>query len=187
MKSSFLSTKKIQLTVIFIAYLIFASIFAFAYRYAINPDGVSLLRLAGYIAEGNFKYSVTSGYPPLISWLISPFLFFGFDGLISARIVIALCGAGLVLISWLLAYRFDLSDNIKFISVLVATVLISFWTIINIGADILVTALILCYIYLVTEPDILSNRKRLFFCGITGGFSYLAHHSAFPLFLSHLP
>jgi 4-amino-4-deoxy-L-arabinose transferase-like glycosyltransferase len=187
MKSLSPSTNKMQLTVIFIAYLIFALIFGFAYRFAINPDGVSLLRLAGYIAEGNFQYSVTSGYPPLISWLIAPFIFFGLDGLTSARIVIALSGAGLVMISWLLACRFNFSDNIKFISVLVATLLISFWTIKTIGADILVAALILCYIYLVTEPDILSNRKRLFFCGITGGFSYLAHHFAFPLFLSHFP
>jgi hypothetical protein len=187
MKSIYPSTNRTQLTVIFITYLIFALVFGFAYRYAINPDGVSLLRLAGYIAEGNFQYSVTSGWPPLITWLISPFLFFGFDGLTSARIVMALCGAGLVLISWLLACRFYLSNNMKFISVLAATLLISFWTIQTIGSDLLIATLILYYIYLVTAPGILSNRKRLFFCGITGGFSYLAHPSAFPLFLSHFP
>jgi hypothetical protein len=187
MKSFSLLSSKVQLIVIFAAYLFFALIFGFAYRYAINPDGVSLLRLAGYIAEGNFQYSVNSGYPPLITWLISPFLFFGFDGLTSARIAIALCGAGLVLISWFLAYRFNLSNNMKFLAVLAAALLISFWTIKTIGADILVAALILCCIYLVTDPDILSNRKRLFYCGITGGFSYLAHHAALPLFLSNFP
>lgn len=176
-----------QLTVIVIMYLVFASIFAFAYRYAINPDGVSLLRLAGYIAEGNFQYSVNSGWPPLISWLIAPFIFFGFDGLTSARIAIALCGAGLVVISWFLARRFCLQDNIKFLAVLVAALLISFWTTQGIASDVLIAALILCYIYLVTDKDILSNKKLSFYCGITGGFSYLAHHSAFPLFLAHFP
>jgi len=97
-----LSTQKIQLTVILLIYLIFAIIFNFAYRYAVNPDGIVELRLAGYIAEGKFLQSVTSSWPPLFTWLVSPFLFFGFDGMVSARIVTALCGAGLLLSSWLL-------------------------------------------------------------------------------------
>jgi len=176
-----------QIILILFLYAIFASIFGFAYRYAINPDGVSLLRLAGYIAEGNFQYSITSGWPPLITWLIAPLMFFGFDGLTAARIAIALCGAGLVLISWFLALRFGLSQNIRFIAVLIAALLISFWTIQTIAPDVLIATLLLLYIYLATEPDILSNKRISFYCGVTGGFSYLAHHSAFPLFLAHFP
>ncbi len=185
--SSSQAPHKHYLVIILISYAVFSSVFGFAYRYAINPDGLSLLRLAGYIAEGNFQQSVTSGWPPLIIWIISPFLFFGFDGLTSARIAIALCGAGLVVISWFLACRFNLSNNIKFLAVLIAALLISFWTIYTIATDVLIAGLILCYIYLATEPDILSNRKVALYCGIIGGFSYLAHHSAFPLFLSHFP
>ncbi len=175
------------LITILILYAIFSFIFGFAYRYAINPDGVSLLRLAGYIAEWNFQQSITSGWPPLIIWLISPFLFLGFDGLTAARITIALCGAGFLIASWFLALRFDLSQNIRFIAVLIAALLISFWTIQFIAADVLIAALTVCYIYLVTDPKLLSNRKSSFFCGIVGGFSYLAHHSALPSFLAHFP
>jgi hypothetical protein len=187
MKSFSPSTTKIQLTIILLAYLIFVSIFGYAFRYAMNPDGLSLLRLAGYIAEGNFEQSVTHSWSPLTSWLISPFLFFGFDGLTAARIAIALCGAGMLLCSWFLALRFDLSKKLRFIAVLIAALLISFWTIQNISADVLVAALTLWYIYLVTDPDALTKGRRTFFCGVVGGFSYLAHHYAFPFFLLHFP
>jgi hypothetical protein len=177
----------IHLIIILFSYVVFASVFGYAYRYAINPDGVSLLRLAGYIAEGNFQHSVTSGWPPLITWVFAPFLVLGLDGLTSARIAIALCGGGMVLICWFLASKFYLSDNIKFLSVMIAALLISFWTIYAITPDILLATFILFYLYLASEPDIITNKKLAFFCGIVGGFSFLAHHSALPLFFSHFP
>jgi hypothetical protein len=186
-KSNSLSQRKIYLTVILFTYAILALIFGFAYRFAINPDGISQLRLAGYIAEGNFQQSITYSWSPLFIWMMSPFLFFGVDGLTSARIVIALSGAGLLLGSWLLSLRFGLSENLRFISVLIAALLISDWSIRNIGADLPVAALIIYYLYLITDQDILNDRKVSFFCGIIGGFSYLAHHYALPFFLAHFP
>ena len=187
MKAVPLSEQKKELTVILLAYVIFALISGLAYRYAINPDGISQLRLAGYIAEGNFQRSVTLSWSPLFIWLMSPFLFFGFEGLTAARIVIAFSGAGLLLGSRLLTLRFGLSRNLRFIAVLISALLISDWTVRNIGADLPVAALTIFYIYLVTDPDILTDRKLAFFCGITGGFSYLAHHYALPFFLASFP
>jgi hypothetical protein len=168
-------------------YLIFALIFGFAYRYVINPDGISQLRLAGYLAEGNFQQSVVSGWSPLMIWVFSPFLYLGIDGLIAARIAIALCGAGLLVCSWFLTLRFNLSANNSFIATLLAALLISFWNVFAITSDVLVAALTLFYIYLVTEQDILKRQKISFLCGIAGGFSYLAHHYALPFFLAHFP
>jgi 4-amino-4-deoxy-L-arabinose transferase-like glycosyltransferase len=176
-----------QLTVIFIVYIFFALIYGIAYRFAMNPDGTSVLRLAGYIAEGNFQQSVSSGYSPFFTWLVSPFIYIGFDGLTAARIAVALCGAGLLICTWFLAQRFDLPQNIRFIAVLVSTPLIAFWTIQFISPDVLFAALLLCYLYLVTEPDILNTRKLSFLCGIAAGFSYLAHHYTLPFFLVHFP
>jgi hypothetical protein len=52
---------------------------------------------------------------------------------------------------------------------------------------VLFAALTLCYIYIVTSPDTLTRKKIPLFCGIVGGFSYLAHHYAFPFFIVHFP
>jgi hypothetical protein len=181
------SSQKTQLIVILLVYAFFAFVFGYEYRYAINPDGVSLLRLAGYLAEGNFWQSVTHSWSPLTIWVISAFLYFGCDGLTAARIALALSGAGFLLSCWLLAGRFGFSKNIRFIAVLIASLLISNWSIFNIGADILVAALTVLYISLLLHPDVLSMRRFPFFGGITAGCAYLAHHYFFPFFFVHFP
>ncbi len=186
-KSNSINLQTYYLPVILLSYSICALIFGYAYRFAMNPDGTSVLRLAGYLAEGHFLQSVASGYSPFFTWLVSLFIFLGFEGLIAARIALVLCGAGLILCSWLLALRFDLSQNIRFIAVLSASPLIAFWTIQFVAPDVLFAALILCYIYLATEPNILIKRRAAFLCGIAGGFSYLAHHYALPFIFVNFP
>lgn len=180
-------SQKIHLIVILVAYIIFASIFGLSYRYAMNPDGISELRLAGYIAEGHFQQSVTSTWSPLITWVFALFIYVGLDGLNAARIAIALCGAGLILCIWLLALRFHLSQNARFVSVLIAALLVSFWTIQYISGDVLFAALLILLFYLITNPDILEKKMFPFYCGIVGGLSYLAHHYAFPFFVVYFP
>ncbi|RJO59854.1 hypothetical protein C4544_07640 [candidate division WS5 bacterium] len=187
MKSVSLLSSGRQIIIILLTYFIFAGIFGFAYRYALNPDGISHLRLAGYIAEGHFYYSIVSGWSPLLSWLIAPLISMGFEGQFAARIAIALSGAGLLGCTCMFANRLNLSEKIKFIALVVSALLISFWTIQFIAADVLVAFLSLLYFYFVTASDILKNRKVPFICGIVGGVSYLAHHYAFPFFLVHFP
>jgi hypothetical protein len=186
-KSSLSTSPKHHLYIIFSLYAVFALVFGLAYKFSMNPDGISLLRLAGYIAEGNFQQSVTSGLSPLTIWLVSFFIFLGFDGLTAARIALGIGGGGLLLCSWFLARRFELSQHLRFIAALIAALLISFWTIQFIAADVMVAAFTLCYLYFVTDPHILSRKKVSFICGIVGGFSYLAHHYGLPFFLAHFP
>ncbi|MEM3101472.1 MAG: hypothetical protein QXT99_08990 [Candidatus Nitrosotenuis sp.] len=178
---------KLQLLIAFSFYLICAIVFGLAYRYAINPDGIAELRLAGYIAEWHFMRSVTQNWSALFLWLMSPFLFLGFDGLTTARVTIALSGALLLFCCWLFIQRFNLSRKQSFIVLLIVALLISDWTIRNIGADILFATLLILYMYFVTHPDIINNKQISFFCGVWGGFSYLAHHYAFPFFVIHYP
>jgi hypothetical protein len=187
MKNYTLLSQKVMLAITVLAYIILSSVFGYAYRYEINPDGLSYLLLAGHIAEGNFQASVSGTWSPMFTWLIAPFLYAGFDGLTAARVVISLCGLGLLIISWRFTVRFDLSQNIKFIACLILALLISYWSIRNIGPDLLIAAIIICYFHVVTSPDILHNRKTAFYCGIIGGIAYLAKHYSLPFFLVNFP
>jgi hypothetical protein len=179
------AAEKKHLFIIFIIYIFFSSIFASAYRYAINPDGIALIRLAEYVARGDFGHSITPTWSPLTAWLMSPLLYLGFDGLTSARIIIAISGAGLLVGSWFLALRFSLSQNARFIACLILALLISCWTIQNIGADILITALLVWYLYIITTPGLLKNKKLAFSCGIVGGIAFLAKYYTLPFFILH--
>jgi hypothetical protein len=184
---TFLKENGLQLIAGFLIYLICATVFSLAYRYAINPDGVAELRLAGYLAEGHFMRSVTQSWSPLFIWLMSPLLAIGLDGLTTARITIALSGAIFLFCIWLLSRRFELSEGLRVIMLLVSALLIADFSIRNIGADLIFAAMLTFYMYLVTSPDILNNRRISFLSGAIGGVSYLAHHYAFPFFIVHYP
>lgn len=185
-KSALLSSPKRQLAIILILYITLGSIFGYANRYYINPDGVSYLRLAGYIAEGNFQQSVSGHWGPLISWCLAPFLLIGFDGLNAARLVLAISGLGVLSGIWFLAKRFDFEFDIKFIVLVLSTLLIVSWSE-NIAPDLLMTAFLICYLYMVTNPNILTDKKTALLCGLFGGLSFLSKHYAFPFFLVHFP
>jgi hypothetical protein len=118
---------------------------------------------------------------------MSPFLALGFDGLTTARITIALSGALLLFFSWFFMQRFGISRKTGFIVLLIFALLISYWSVLNIGADLPFAALLLLYMYFVTDSGILNRKKVSFLCGVAGGFSYLAHHYAFPFFIVHYP
>jgi len=178
---------KFQLTVIFSAYIGFAFIFGLANKYQINPDGVAYLRLAGYLAEGNFQQSISGYWGPLISWCMAPFLFFNVDGLITARIVIALWGMVFVSGVWLLQSRFSLSSGKRFIVMFIVSLLVAQWSSSVITPDILAAAVLTFYFYVVTDQDILKRKRLSFLSGFLGAFAYLAKSYAFPFFLVHYP
>jgi hypothetical protein len=182
---------KIQLPAVLLVYLFMAAIFGFTYRYSINADAVSYMRLAGYIAEGNYQQSVTGYWAPLITWIMAPFLFFGLDGLTASRIVVALSGFGLIISTWLLTGRFHISEASRFLTMLIAVLLFSYWPVhdpgTSIGPDLLVTAFLVLYFYFVTGPDILRSKRGAFLCGAVAGLAYLAKHYALPFFIIHFP
>lgn len=181
------TVSKKTIVISLLTYTVCATVFGLAYRYVINPDGIALLRLAGYIAEGEFYRSVVSGWSPLIVWLISLFLSLGFDGLTAARLAIGVSGSGLLLCFWFISRRFFLTPRSTLIASLIAALLISFWNVQFITADVLIASMTLWYLYLVTAPDILTGQKKSFAAGAVGGLSYLAHHYAFPFFMIHFP
>ena len=147
MKSASLSVQKLHLHVILLLYLVISSILCFAYRYEITPDTFAFIRLAENVAQGHFDRAVNGAWPPLITWLMAPFLLLGFSGLATFRIVTVLGGLILILGCRQLTLRFSLSENSRLITTIISTLLIAHWTIRNPGPNLLFTAFIMFYLY----------------------------------------
>jgi 4-amino-4-deoxy-L-arabinose transferase-like glycosyltransferase len=123
----------------------------------------------------------------MFSWLVSIFMFAGFEALASARIVIALCGGALVCGCWMLSRRFYLSPTMRFIAMLIGALLVSDWTIRFVTADVLIAAFIVYYLYLVSDPDILGKYKKVLAVGAVGGVAFFAKNYMLPFFMLHFP
>lgn len=186
-QSSPLQSPRNQLIIILLSYIILALIFSYSHRYYINPDGITFLRLAGYIVEGNFQYSVTSHWGPLLSWLMAPLLFLGFDGIATGRILMFICGFALVFCTWLLTARFNLTGSIRFITMLSAALLVANWSRQAVTPDLPIAALFGYYFYFVTDSSLLEQKRIPIICGLIAGIAFLAKQFALPFFLVHFP
>ena len=152
----------------------------------VNPDGVCYIRLAQHIAEGRAWESVSSWWPPLISWCMAPLLAAGVDGLAAARIVLAAWGAVLVAAAAVLARHLaDLSGAWRPLPPLLIAGAAVYWAINLISPDLIVAACLMLYFNAVLHPRLLESRGRQLLCGLLGGVAYLAKAYALPFFLVH--
>ena len=76
------------------------------YRYQLNPDGVSYIAIAHHYADGYWSEAVNGYWGPLYSWLLTPLVAAGLDGLLAAKAVNLALGALALAAVWALAGRF---------------------------------------------------------------------------------
>ncbi|MGQ9760601.1 MAG: hypothetical protein ACUVQH_01700 [Thermogutta sp.] len=169
-----------------ILYSIIACLGAVARRDQINPDAIAYIRNAVYLSQGKWFDSVSGYWSPLLSWSLTPFMYFGFDGLHASRVVLGLWGAVLVIGAFVFVGR---CTALTFPWNMVVLILISLaaakWTIWTITPDVVLGALLLWYFGLTAKSDVLLSRRIQILAGTVGGLAYLAKSYAFPFFLAH--
>jgi hypothetical protein len=144
-------------------------------REQINPDAVSYIQNARYLAQGRLAESVSGYWSPLLSWCIAPLVYCGVDGLCAARVVLGVWGAGLVLASmaltrslvrrsgWLGAGALCL---IAVDAARLATCVIS--------PDLAMAAILLAYCGTVAARRFADRTSLQVLAGLLGGAAYLA-------------
>lgn len=180
---------RIEIALLFIFYGFTAAVFNIAATAVPlrNPDGFAYLRLAGYLAQGEFWRSVTAYWGPLITWLTAPLLALRIDGL-TALTAVRMFGGGVFLAGiLLLTLRFKLEKISRSAAVLITTFFIAHWTSLAPTPDILLAAILAFYFYGVLDPGLPTDPRKAFHCGLLAGTAYLAKHFALPFFLVHFP
>lgn len=160
---------------------------AMSYKDRINPDAVSYIQQASYLAHGDLWKSISGYWSPLFSWCIAPFMALGMDGLHAAHLVMAVWG-GLVVASSFLVIR-RLTD-LRPPACLVALILIGDGALRwgeALFPDGIMAACLLACCGLLAGPHLLGDRRSLFLAGLCGGMAFLAKSYALPFFLVLLP
>jgi hypothetical protein len=153
----------------------------------LNSDGVAYLRLAGYLASGNFWHSVSGYWSPLFIWLIAPFQLIGFSGPVAAKLVLAIAGLGLVIAAWFMTARFALRLPFRILSGIIIVLAAVFWNKFSLTPDLLLAALLALYFFVITSSDILTSPRRAALAGVFGGLAFLSKAFALPFIFVHLP
>ncbi|MBX3467855.1 MAG: hypothetical protein KF878_13305 [Planctomycetes bacterium] len=160
---------------------------AWGNRGQVNPDGVSYLQLASYLAGGDVVASISAYWNPLLVWLLAPLLGLGLDRLVTARLALLLCAAVGVLAADRLALRLGLRPLPRAAAVAAVAAPLAELATRVITPDVLVGACLLAYTASACHPRLLRCRRRAALTGALGGVCFLAKSYALPFVLVHLP
>ena len=184
-RKSFASKFDLWLVLVLIVYIILGGSLVGYYRYQINPDGISYISIAQKYLNGDFTNAINGYWGPLISWFLMPFLYFGLEPLLAAKVlnliiglitIIALCG---------LSHRFPMSGSIRTMVLFSAIPVVLSFAFSEITPDLLLTCILVFYLSVIFGADYGAGMKKGIVCGVLGGTAYLAKSFAFPFFISH--
>ncbi len=102
-----------RLALVLIIYLILGIFLIKYYRYQINPDGISYISIAQKYLNGDFTNAINGYWGPLISWLLMPFLYWGVEPLLAAKVLNLIIGLITIMALCGLSHRFPMSGSIR--------------------------------------------------------------------------
>src|SRR6266498_3135090 len=116
----------------------------------INYDAVSYIGIARHLVDGDFQGSLHGYWSPLIAWCIAGISVFTHDFLLAGRIVTVASFLLCLPLLYLLTLRLWSSSILAALAVLCFTLSrgVAAFSVFFIGADFLLTALVLCYFIL---------------------------------------
>lgn len=161
-------------------------LFPFLGYYTDSYDIVSYLDVARSIAMGRLADSVNGYWSPLISWLLSFFIYLKCDPIFSFRMIQF---AAALFSLWFfnnIMQLFSLQRVLKLIMMFSATCILVSLSYQVLSPDLLFVCLSLFYLQLIMRTNIFSENNFGFVWGLAGAFLFFCKSFGMPFFLVHL-
>jgi len=152
-------------------------------KYQINPDGIIYMNIADYYFKGDYIKAINGYWSPLISWLIIPLLWMGFNTILAVKTILILVGAGIIVQSNLLMKKIELSRKFQGI-LLFLIVFITLSKLFIITPDLLFLFFSLVLINIIFHPQYAENKYSGILIGLTGAFIYFSKGFGFSFFIA---
>lgn len=178
----------LDLISVIIPYFVIGILLINHYQYIINSDGISYINIAQEYLNGNFADAVNGYWGPLFSWLLAPFLASGSTPqymLYLSKILSLIIGFFTIIGVRLLIYQFEIEKTIKTSILFLLIPVVLFFSFNLITPDLLVTCILIYYLYFIFSPNYSSKLINGFLCGFLGALAYLSKSYALPFFLAH--
>ncbi|WP_424355167.1 ArnT family glycosyltransferase [Methanobacterium sp. MBAC-LM] len=178
----------LDLISVLIIYFIIGFFLINYYQYSLNADSISYITIAQEYLNRNFADAVNGYWSPLFSWLLIPFLPFSSSpqfNIYLARILSLITGVLTIIGINLLISRFKIDKTSKTLVLFSLIPIILSFLFGLISPDLLVTTILIYYLYIIFDPDYPNKKYIGILCGILGALAYLSKSYALPLFLAH--
>ncbi|WP_414469510.1 hypothetical protein [Methanobacterium sp. ACI-7] len=159
------------------------------YQYALSDDGISYINIAQKYLNGNFADAINGYWGPLISWLLAPMLYFFSSSPASSVYLMKLfslvTGFFTIIGIKLIVDNFEIDNVIKRLMIFSLIPIIVQFSFYITTPDLLITCILIYYLYFIFSPKYIDNWHMGLMCGFTGALAYLSKSFALPFFLSH--
>ncbi|MES2776023.1 MAG: hypothetical protein V4722_17735 [Bacteroidota bacterium] len=166
--------------------ILFALIFPF-YQYILDIDAVGYISVARHYAAGDWHLAINGYWSPLNSWLMVPFVKLGFNDILCFKVANVFFGIGALYQTEKMLEQFSFSPKQKTGILLTVTVMLLYYSSIQLAADMLFVWIFLIYVNASLVPGLHSSTRlnaRLgliaaigFFAKTYGGVFFILHFS----------
>jgi hypothetical protein len=147
----------------------------------LNTDAVAYLRIAGYYAHGQTDLMISGYWGPMLSWWLAPWLKLGWDPLVAARVVMALCAV----VFWCgcvsLFRGGDLPERGRVWGAWLTALATVCWSVRFTTPDLLVSGLMCLAVGAMLNPRWLEGKSCALRAGVWWGLAYLSKAVALPV------
>lgn len=171
-----------------IMYISLAFLFFRYYQYGFFPDSISYIGIAQKYVIGDYSNAINGCWGPLLSWLLTPFLFFGSTKMYmihSAKILSLIIGFFTLFGIKFLFSKFIMDEKIRNIVIFAMVPLVFYFAISLFSPDLLILCFLLFYLGLIFDPKYSLRLRNGIACGLLGVLAYFSKSYAFIFFLCH--
>jgi len=155
------------------------------YQFQINSDGIYYISIAQKYLNLDFSNAINGYWSPLISFLLVPFLYLGFDGIIAAKILFLIIGGLTIIGVKQLSYKYKMDETIRFIVILSLIPITLFYSLSIITPDLISVCLLIYYFNIIFDPKYSNYGSKGIKCGILGSLAFLSKSYLFYFFILH--
>jgi hypothetical protein len=157
------------------------------YRYVIDPDSTGYFSVAEQLAGGNFHRSINGIWGPLGSWILTLFLHFNVDEILTAKYLNGFYG----FLSLLAFFYLIKKMNIRFligIAIMTASVLlIVHFAFFRLFGDLLQLLFLLLYLNIICSKNFSGSYKKIILAAFVCGIGFYAKAYMLYFAIVHLP
>lgn len=166
--------------------LLFTLLFPF-YQYAIDSDATAYFSVAEKVAAGNYSGSVNAIWSPLGSWLVAPFIHWGFNEIVVAKVLNGIYGCISLCFYFFLIRRMKMHPLANLLVLTGAMLLVLHFAFTRLFADLLQAVFLLWYLNVTCKKDFGERYRQVIAAALIGGIAFYAKAYTFYFTLFHLP
>ncbi len=154
-------------------------VFFWFYSCRIDPDGISYIEIAKFYANGDWENAINAYWSPLISWILTPFVYLSFPMPETFRFLLVFVGFGVIYeINQIQKLVLNLKSLFKTFFFCALSIKLSHFSLLHTSPDLLSVWLLLVIFRVYLKKDF--SLKNALFVGVLAGVAYYAKAYNFP-------